>query len=162
MRLFRIFQDAIVRAGGRLQIGAEVLRGAHADGRLSAVYTAAAAREQEHRANAFLLATGGVAGGGIRTDHTGAVWETALSSLLRAPSSRGEWFVSRVLAEGGHPIYRAGLATDERLRPIDGEGRHRLSECGGRRLCAGSAPTRCASAATAAWRWRRGGRLWTV
>ncbi len=123
IRLFRIFQDAINRAGGRLQIGAEVLRGVGADGRLSVVYTAAAAREQEHRANAFLLATGGVAGGGIRTDHTGAVWETALGLPLRAPGSRGEWFASRFLAEGGHPIYRAGLATDERMRPIDGDGR---------------------------------------
>ncbi|MFL5807105.1 MAG: glycerol-3-phosphate dehydrogenase subunit GlpB [Roseiflexaceae bacterium] len=123
MRLFTIFQDAIIRAGGRLQIGAEVLRGAGADGRLTAVYTAAAAREQEHRASAFLLATGGVAGGGIRTDHTGAVWETALGLPLHAPGSRGEWFAARFLAEGGHPIYRAGVATDERLRPIDGAGR---------------------------------------
>jgi glycerol-3-phosphate dehydrogenase subunit B len=123
MRLFAIFRDAISRAGGRLQIGAEVLRGAGADGRLTAVYTAAAAREQEHRANAFLLASGGVAGGGIRTDHTGAVWETALGLPLRAPGSRGEWFAPHFLAEGGHPIYRAGVVTDQQLRPIDGEGR---------------------------------------
>jgi glycerol-3-phosphate dehydrogenase subunit B len=123
MRLFAIFRDAIGRAGGRLQIGSEVVRGAGMDGRLAAVWTEAAAREQEHRANRFLLATGGIAGGGIRTDHTGAVWETALDLPLRAPDSRGEWFASRFLAEGGHPIYRAGVATDERLRPVGGDGR---------------------------------------
>src|SRR5262245_52889198 len=56
MRLFQIFRDAIVAAGGRLQTGSEVLRASGAGGRLEAIYSAAAAREQEHRANAFLLA----------------------------------------------------------------------------------------------------------
>src|SRR5207244_9845970 len=45
MRLFAIFRDAIGRAGGRLQIGSEVVRGAGMDGRLAAVWRGAAARE---------------------------------------------------------------------------------------------------------------------
>ena len=120
MRLFAIFQDAITKAGGRIQIGSAVVRCVDADDRLIAVYTEAAAREQEHRAQAFLLATGGVAGGGVRTDHTGDVWETALGLPLQAPNGRGEWFAPRFLAEGGHPIYRAGVAVDQQLRPLDG------------------------------------------
>jgi glycerol-3-phosphate dehydrogenase subunit B len=123
MRLFAIFQDAIIKAGGRIQIGSKVVRGANAADRLTAIYTEAAAREQEHRANAFLLATGGVAGGGIRTDHTGAVWETALDLPLQAPKGRGDWFAPRVLAEGGHPIYRTGVTVDQQLRPLDNTGR---------------------------------------
>lgn len=122
LRLFTIFRDAITRAGGRMQIGAEVLHGAGAEGTLAAVYSAAAAREQEHRANAFLLATGGIAGGGVRTDHTGAVWETALGLPLRAPAGRGEWFAPRFLNEAGHPIYGAGVATNTQLRPVDDAG----------------------------------------
>jgi glycerol-3-phosphate dehydrogenase subunit B len=120
MRLFAIFQNAITKAGGRIQIGSAVVRCVDADDRLIAVYTEAAAREQEHRAQAFLLATGGVAGGGIRTDHTGDVWETALGLPLQAPNGRGEWFAPRFLAESGHPIYRAGVAVDQQLRPLDG------------------------------------------
>ena len=89
-----------------------------ADGKLAAVYSAAAAREQEHRANSFLLATGGIAGGGVRTDYTGAVWETALGVPLQAPASRGEWFAPRFLNQSGHAIYTAGIATDERMRPL--------------------------------------------
>jgi glycerol-3-phosphate dehydrogenase subunit B len=119
IRLYRIFRRAIQQAGGRLQIGAEVLRGESEGKQLRAVFTAAAAREQEHRANAFLLATGGVAGGGIRTDHTGAVWETALDLPLRAPDSRGGWFHGRYFAEGGHPIFQVAVATDAQLRPLD-------------------------------------------
>jgi glycerol-3-phosphate dehydrogenase subunit B len=123
MRLFAIFQDAIIKAGGRIQIGSEVVRGASENDRLTAVYSEAAAREQEHRAKVFLLATGGVAGGGIRTDHTGAVWEIALNLPLQAPNGRGEWFAPRFLAEGGHPIYRTGVAVDQQLRPLDRTGR---------------------------------------
>jgi glycerol-3-phosphate dehydrogenase subunit B len=122
MRLFEIFRQAIVRAGGRIQIGSPVVRAEGADNRLAAVYSEAAARDQAHRVGVCLLATGGVAGGGIRTDHTGAVWETALGLPLHAPSGRGEWFAARFLAEGGHPIYRAGVATDAQLRPLDGDG----------------------------------------
>lgn len=123
MRLFAIFRDAITSAGGQLQVGSEVLRGVAEGGRLAAVYTEAAARRQEHHAGAFVLATGGIAGGGVRTDHTGAVWEVALGLPLRAPGSRGEWFSSRFLAQEGHPIYQAGIATDDRLRPLDDQGR---------------------------------------
>lgn len=117
MRLFEIFRAAIVAAGGRLQIGGWVVRGDGADGRLAAIYSEAAARHLELRADAFLLATGGVAGGGIRTDHTGAVWETALGLPLEAPDSRAGWFASRFLDDGGQPIFRAGIAVDDRMRP---------------------------------------------
>ncbi|MBK9710569.1 MAG: glycerol-3-phosphate dehydrogenase subunit GlpB [Kouleothrix sp.] len=159
MRLFAIFRDAIVRAGGRMQVGSAVLRGEGADGRLAAVYSEAAAREQEHRANAFLLATGGVAGGGVRTDHTGAVWETALGLPLQVPASRGEWFSPRFLDERGHPIYGAGLATDDRMRPLDAGGAAIYSNVAvaGAAL-AGADPVRerCYSGLALATGWRAG------
>ncbi len=118
MRLYTIFRDAIIKAGGRLQIGSEVVRAEGEGGRLAAIFSGAAARQQEHRANGFLLATGGIAGGGVRTDHTGGIWETALGLPLQAPAARGEWFAPRFLNETGHPIYAAGIATDERMRPL--------------------------------------------
>jgi glycerol-3-phosphate dehydrogenase subunit B len=159
MRLFAILRDAITRAGGRLQVGSEVLRATGDDGRLAAVYSEAAAREQEHRAGSFLLATGGIAGGGIATDYTGAVWETALELPLRAPTARGEWFAARFLSESGQPIYRAGVATDERLRPLDAQGRvvYQNVAVAGAAL-AGSDPVRegCYSGLTLATGWRAG------
>jgi glycerol-3-phosphate dehydrogenase subunit B len=123
MRLFEIFRAAIVKAGGRLQIGGWVVRGQGENGRLQAIFSEAAARDLEHRANAFLLATGGVAGGGVRTDQAGAVWETALGLPLNAPAERGQWFSPRFLDERGHPIYHAGVATDGQMRPLDADGK---------------------------------------
>jgi glycerol-3-phosphate dehydrogenase subunit B len=159
MRLFKIFRDAIVAGGGRIQTGSEVLRGQGADRRLDAVYSAAAAREQEHRANAFLLATGGIGGGGVRTDHTGAVWETALGLPIQAPPSRGEWFLPRFLDERGHPIYAAGVTIDEHLRPTgpDGQAVYSNVAVAGAAL-AGADPVRerCYSGLALATGWRAG------
>jgi glycerol-3-phosphate dehydrogenase subunit B len=142
-----------------------VERGEGADGRLTTVYTEAAAREQEHRANAFLLATGGIAGGGVRTDHTGAVWETALDLPLRAPNRRGEWFAPRFLAEGGHPIYRAGVAVDQQLRPLDGDGRlvyQNVAVAGAALACADPVRERCYSGLALATGWMAGRLLGQV
>jgi glycerol-3-phosphate dehydrogenase subunit B len=159
MRLFRIFRDAITAAGGRFQTGSEVLRGAGEGGHLNAIYSAAAARDQEHRAHAFLLATGGVAGGGVRTDHTGAVWETALGLPLHAPGSRGEWFAPRFLDERGHPIYQAGVATDTYLRPTGPDGQvvySNVAVAGAALACADPVRERCYSGMALATGWRAG------
>jgi len=159
MRLFQIFRNAIAHVGGRLQIGSEVLRGAGENGRLATVYSEAAAREQEHRANYFLLATGGIAGGGIRTDHTGRVWETALGLPLRAPQSRADWFAPRFLTEHGHPIYRAGIATDDGLRPLDAQD-HRVYDnvvvAGSLLTGSDPIPERCYSGLALATGWHAG------
>lgn len=132
IRLYEILAGAFQRAGGRLQIGSEVVRAEGAAGRLRAVSTEAAAREQRHEAGAFLLATGGILGGGLRAERDGRIVETALDLPVRAPADRAGWFAPRFLAggdgaadgvaEAGHPVYRAGIATDDALRPIDGRG----------------------------------------
>jgi glycerol-3-phosphate dehydrogenase subunit B len=122
-RMFHALERALIAAGGRLQLGSFVQR-AEGDGeRLEAVYSEAAAREQRHRAQRWVLATGGVAGGGLRADHAGEVRETALGLPVRAPGAQAEWLAPRFLDEGGHPIFRAGVAVDEALRPVDAAGR---------------------------------------
>ncbi len=122
MRLFLIFRDAINAAGGRLQPGSMVQRATGENGRLISVASAAAAREQVHRARAFLLATGGIAGGGLHTDYRGGIQETALGLPLHTPASRGDWFHPRFLHQQGHAIFQAGVITDERFRPVASAG----------------------------------------
>lgn len=122
-RLFHALEDAVVRAGGRVQIGSWVLRGEAAGQSLAAIYSEAAAREQRHTARRWVLATGGVAGGGLRAEPMGELRETALGLPVQAPSGRSEWFAQRFLAEGGHPVFSAGIAADDALRPLDAAGR---------------------------------------
>lgn len=120
IRLYDILARAFQRAGGRLQIGSWVIRAEIMGRRVIAVRTEAAAREARYVADAYLLATGGVAGGGLRTDHTGAIVETAFGLPVRAPATRADWFGPRF--SGEQPIHHAGIATDAALRPLDAAG----------------------------------------
>lgn len=132
-RIFQALEDALVRAGGRVQIGGWVCRGELQGEWLAAVYSEAAAREQRHTASRWVLATGGIAGGGLRAEPTGELCETALGLPVRAPAGRADWLAQRFLAEGGHPVFSAGIATDQRLRPLDAAGRvvcENIAVCG--------------------------------
>lgn len=119
MRLYSIFQQAIEAAGGRLQIGSEVVGSASENGKLTSISTAAAARKQQHQVRGVLLTTGGVAGGGIRTDFEGKIWETALDLPLLTPETRAGWFATRFIDQGGHPIFRTGVVTNKQFQPLD-------------------------------------------
>jgi glycerol-3-phosphate dehydrogenase subunit B len=121
MRLFRLLEQAVERAGVRVQIGSMVQRAEHEGQRVTAIYSEAAAREQRHRAEQYILATGGIIGGGLRADHQGNLRETALNLPVQVPP-RNTWFDARFLAEAGHPIFRAGVAVDQNMRPLDGSG----------------------------------------
>ncbi len=171
-RIFHALEDALLAAGGRVQIGSLVQRAEgtlehaghemgeeHEGGRLVSVYSEAAAREQRHQARRWVLATGGVLGGGLRAEHDGELRETALGLPVRAPNSRGAWFDPRFLSEGGHPIFQAGVAVDAELRPLDAAGRvvyGNLAVAGG--SLAGYDPIRegCLEGVAIATGWRAG------
>ncbi len=122
MRLYRLLEAALLRAGGRVQLGAFVQRAEASGKRLEAIYSEAAAREQRHRADHYVLATGGVAGGGVRATDATTLVETALGLPLCTPAARAGWLAPRFLAESGHPVFRSGVVADARLRPLDAAG----------------------------------------
>ena len=122
MRLHAILVEAIRRAGGEVLTGMEVVRADVADGRVEAVFTEAAARLKPHRAHAFVLATGGLLGGGIVADAEGRLREVVLDLPVQGPEERLQWFRQDFLAPEGHPVYAAGLAVDGHFRPVDAGG----------------------------------------
>jgi len=128
MRLHRILIQAIEAHGGRVHNGMQAIgaqtSGAQTSGeQVTAVYTEAAARRRPHRHGQYVLATGGILGGGITTNHRGEVREVVFDLPVVAPESRQEWFASSFLDKKGHPIYRAGLNVDDHFRPLDGNQR---------------------------------------
>jgi glycerol-3-phosphate dehydrogenase subunit B len=162
MRIAGILERAIVAAGGRIQIGSAVLRGVADGDRLTTVVSEAAAREQQHCVARCLLASGGIAGGGVRTDQTGAVWETALGLPLAAPASRRAWFASRSLDPRGHAIFRTGVLSDDRLRPLDQRGvviYRNVTVAGGALAGADTIRERSRSGVALATGWAAGSRL---
>ncbi len=123
IRLYQALEAALLRLGGRIQLGAFVRRGEGRGTTLEAVYSEAAAREQRHTAQRWVLATGGLAGGGVRATHDGTLRETALDLPVRGPNGRPDWFARRFLDPAGHPVFSAGIAVDAALRPLDAAGR---------------------------------------
>lgn len=122
IRLFRILRDKIEKNGGFVYDGMRAVAATHEDGRITAVYTEAAARQRPHRFDRFVLATGGILGGGIRANHAGEVGEAIFDLPVTAPAGRLEWFRREFLDREGHPIYRAGLTVNRHFQPENGSG----------------------------------------
>jgi glycerol-3-phosphate dehydrogenase subunit B len=122
IRLFEALKGALRRAGGRIVLGDRVV-GAETNGRrVEAVVAQTAARRVSHRARSFVLATGGFASGGLELDSSWAVHETILGLPVGGVPPPG---ATRFLPGyfDRHPLARAGLEVDERLRPLGRRGR---------------------------------------
>jgi glycerol-3-phosphate dehydrogenase subunit B len=117
MRLHQILQDAIRHFGGQVFQGMEVIGCQRSgDERIEVIYTDAAARPLPHTADNYILATGGVLGGGISTNHTGAVYDPIFDLPLQAPLEVNEWLKRDFLHPEGHPILGAGVRTNENFK----------------------------------------------
>jgi glycerol-3-phosphate dehydrogenase subunit B len=122
VRLHRALRGLLEHAGVRVEAGMESA-GFHADGdRVAWVETATSARPIKHRARAFLVATGGILGGGITSDHSGRIWEIVFGLPLTIAPDRGQWFRPAFLDEAGQPVFRGGVAVDAAWQPVDAHG----------------------------------------
>lgn len=123
IRLTTALRHELDRRGVRVEVGMEAV-GFHAeDGVIQWVETATSARPLRHRAEAYLLATGGVLGGGFSSDRTGRFWETIFDLPLTVPQDRRQWFRPRFLAAQGQPAFRGGVSANSSFQPVDADGR---------------------------------------
>jgi glycerol-3-phosphate dehydrogenase subunit B len=123
MRLYNVFKSALARAGVQVLLNMPVARMIVEGRRANAAAVSNVVRETVYRAQNVILATGGLYGGGITSDHHGALRETVFGlPVSGAPATSGDWFAETFLS-AGHPIHRAGIAVDNMLRPVDETGR---------------------------------------
>jgi glycerol-3-phosphate dehydrogenase subunit B len=122
LRLHRALVRTLQRLGVRVESNMAATDYGTEGDRIAWVATATSARPLRHRAHAYLLATGGILGGGFDSDHKGRVWETLFHLPLSHPATRGEWFRPEFLDPGGHPIFQAGVEVNQGWQPVDAEG----------------------------------------
>jgi glycerol-3-phosphate dehydrogenase subunit B len=122
IRLHKILVDSIAAHGGNVFEGMEVVSAETDGGKVSAVWSEAAGRNRAHRAGDFVLATGGILGGGIRAELDGAVTEQVFGLPVAGVEKQSRWFARGFLAPEGHPIHRSGIQTDPDLRAVDDQG----------------------------------------
>ena len=121
LRLYAALRGAFLRRGGRLSIGEPVIRMDTDGRRVTVVVLSAAVRERRIGAGAVVLATGGIAGGGLIGLADGRLQEPVLNLPVEAPRVE-DWLAEQPMSDDGHPLERAGVRTDAQLRPIDAAG----------------------------------------
>lgn len=122
LRLDAALRTQLTRLGVRVEIGMKAY-GFHATGRhIQWIETETGSRPLRHAARNYLLASGGILGGGIHADHCGRVKETVFDLPMTAPQSRTQWLRPLFLDRRGHPIFQAGVSVDQRFRPLDQAG----------------------------------------
>jgi glycerol-3-phosphate dehydrogenase subunit B len=121
LRLFEVLRRRLLDASARLQIGFPAVSSERDGSRIAAIHTEGASRTLRLAADRFVLASGGIAGGGLRGEPDGRLVDTVFGFELPGPSRDG-WFHDDA-ALAGHPIQAAGFAVDDRLRPLDATGR---------------------------------------
>jgi glycerol-3-phosphate dehydrogenase subunit B len=116
VRLANALQDRLRRAGGRLVLGARAAGPQLRDGKLVGVVIDTAARLAVRECRWVVLATGGVASGGIEADFAGTLTETVFGLPVHGPAAGEPAFLPSYLGE--HPMDTVGLRVDGRLRPV--------------------------------------------
>lgn len=123
MRLQNLLINEIIRLGGQIFNGMQVI-GGEVDGQLlKSVTSEAAARYQSHSAGAFVLATGGLLGGGITIADHGYAHDSALRYPIYAPKNRNRWHQREFLSAEGHPLHSIGLCINTSYQPLDPSGK---------------------------------------
>ena len=122
IRLWQALRARIRAGGGRIQVGEQVHRIEVTDGRVVAVELEAATRVHRIATDWLVLATGGLAGGGLIGTVDGRLVEPLLGLPVETPP-QDDWLRPEALDPAGHPIESAGIRTDTQLHPLDADGR---------------------------------------
>lgn len=106
-------------AGVRFVQGSKAIAPVIEDGRLVAVKVATSGTPRDYAADAFILATGGFESGALTLDSHQVLHETTLGLPVTAPPGQlihGDYW------SAPQPLFAAGLAVDDQLRPVDADG----------------------------------------
>jgi glycerol-3-phosphate dehydrogenase subunit B len=123
IRIHNLLVHAIQLGGGQIFDGM-LVSGAHGkDHHLQAILTEASTHPAIHPADTFVIATGGILGGGITTHYPGyaqnKISETALGLPIQTQIDRKNWLQQKFLDARGHPIFSVGLAVNGQFQPVD-------------------------------------------
>jgi len=121
LRLRTMLLSYVKKLGVRIVEQAAVARSIVENGKCTAVVTAGIDRERTYYAKAFVLANGGFYGGGLVAE-PGQVIEPIFNLPVVAPEDHGLWANPDLFSNKPQPFAQIGIAVDEKMRPLDGDG----------------------------------------
>lgn len=95
---------------------AKVLRGESSAGKCDSIIVDASGREVSHKANAYIIATGGILGGGVILE-PGKAYEKIFSLPIPVPENVDDWSEAEIF--GSHLITRLGVRVNNNLNPVN-------------------------------------------
>lgn len=114
LRLATAFQRYLNRIGVEHCLGVKVTGAAVKGGCVESVTGLAAGGAVEYRAQSFVLAAGGLLGGGLEASER-TLHEPVFGLPVAAPEK--DWASAQLLAPEGHAFVRAGIRVERDLRP---------------------------------------------
>lgn len=119
-RLFEALRGLLRLSGTEMIIGGKVASGTIENGRVVSVNIETASRLKPLYADNFVMATGGIFGGGLQTDLTGKIWEPIFNLPVPGDADRHHWFGEGFLSPEGQPVTKFGVKVNTLLNPVDG------------------------------------------
>ncbi len=123
-RLFEALKANLLAHGGQFLLGMHVVDGDISGGVARHIRTESASRLLTHRADNFVLATGGIFGGGVDTALDGSAREPVFGLPVTAQPDRHQWFTEKFIGENtaGQPVNRFGVRVNARMNPVHPDG----------------------------------------
>ncbi len=127
VRLYTAVRNQLLRMNVRVEAAMEVITSSTTSpngtaGHVQWIESETSARPYRQRAKNYLLATGGILGGGFNSDHNGRIWETIFDLPITLPQDRSQWFHSSFFSPDGHPVFHGGVAVNQNFQPVDAAG----------------------------------------
>lgn len=127
VRLFTALREHLRGMGVRIEAGVEIIAANTtaangSPGQVLWVESETSARPWRQKAPKFLLATGGILGGGFDSNIDGKVWEKIFDLPLTVPQNRSDWFEAGFLSQAGHPVFNGGVVVNKDFQPVDNAG----------------------------------------
>ncbi|MCA9905828.1 MAG: anaerobic glycerol-3-phosphate dehydrogenase subunit B, partial [Anaerolineae bacterium] len=142
LRIYHALRRTLLGQGGRFTVGPRITELVLAEGRVTgALAEASNLRPRTVRADAVILATGGLYGSGLESDYHGQIVEAVAGLPVANVPPLTEWFTELFTSGGAQPIHAVGIQTDHQMRPLAETGQiyaENLFACG--RLLAGYSP----------------------
>ena len=120
-RLRKLLVKSMTQLKVRMIEQSNVLRATITNGRCCEIVTGNLDRERSYRAQSFILATGGLFGGGLQAA-PGQVRENIFNLPVQVPAETDQWSQEHLFFTSGQPFGKFGVKVDDKMRPVDDAG----------------------------------------
>lgn len=121
LRLDRLLKQAATKLGVDIIEKAQVIGANVKDGVCTSVLTGGFGRIREYKADAFIVATGGVFGNGL-VSSMGRLYEPIFNLEIAVPEDQKDWSYQYLFCGKPQPFASYGVKVNQQLRPVDAAG----------------------------------------